>query len=180
MNTTDRGAHLSVCGRYRYVLWRCWDTSLPRVMFVMLNPSTADAIDDDPTIRRCVGFARSWGMGSVWVCNLYPWRATNPRDLPSGPEVHGEVASGLYVNDIFIKDTATRSTKIIVAWGTKIGPCETQPKHVMDLLEFRQVETLGLSKTGQPLHPLFRPGDTIPMRYHRFGIPPRHRRFEKS
>ncbi len=85
------GAVLSADGVYRYRLWRTWDASKPTLAFLMLNPSTADATEDDPTIRRCLGFAKEWGYGSLVVVNLFALRSPNPdalreNDDPVGPE----------------------------------------------------------------------------------------------
>ncbi len=74
-------AVLSPDGVYRYQLVREWDRARPRVAFLMLNPSTADATQNDPTIRKCIAFARSWGCGSLEVVNLFAFRATDPREL---------------------------------------------------------------------------------------------------
>src|SRR5262245_19133112 len=89
-------ALISPCGLYRYWLTRTWDNSLRRVCWVMLNPSTADAEQDDPTIRRCVGFARSWGAGGIIVVNLFAFRASDPKALlraadPVGPDNDGHI-----------------------------------------------------------------------------------------
>ena len=86
-----QGAAIDPTGLYRYSLWREWDANAPRVAFVMLNPSRADANTDDPTLRRCLGFARSWGCGSIEVVNLFAYRASRPDILrvvldPVGPE----------------------------------------------------------------------------------------------
>ena len=83
-------ADFSFCGQYRYTLTRVWSLERGLVLFVGLNPSTADAERDDPTVRRCVGYARRWGFGGVLVANLFAYRATDPRDLlavsyPIGP-----------------------------------------------------------------------------------------------
>jgi Protein of unknown function (DUF1643) len=85
------GAIFDLTNRYRYVLWRTWDRHAPVVTFVMLNPSAADAGNDDPTIRRCVAFARGWGFGGVLVVNLVGCRTAQPVALreasdPSGPD----------------------------------------------------------------------------------------------
>ena len=69
--STLNGAIISDCGKYRYQLWRKWDPSLPVVLFIMLNPSQADASEDDPTIRRCINYAKSWGYGGIYVGNLF-------------------------------------------------------------------------------------------------------------
>lgn len=84
-------AVLSTCGRYRYRLTRTWSQNRPPATFIMLNPSTADAHEDDKTIRRCIGYARRWGLGGLVVVNLYGYRSTNPDELwkvedPVGPD----------------------------------------------------------------------------------------------
>jgi hypothetical protein len=75
------GAEFSDCGTYRYALWRTWNALQPGVLFVGLNPSTADATTDDPTIRRCIGFAKRWGYGGITMANVFAYRATDPREM---------------------------------------------------------------------------------------------------
>ncbi|MGH3977119.1 MAG: DUF1643 domain-containing protein, partial [Pseudonocardiaceae bacterium] len=108
-------AVLSGCGRYRYQLTRTWDPGQQRATFIMLNPSTADAADDDPTIRRCTSYARSWGLGGLMVVNLYAYRATDPADLwkvddPVGPD-----------NDDHLRAVLAAATDVgapvVAAWG---------------------------------------------------------------
>jgi hypothetical protein len=87
----QRGALVSNCGRYRYRLWRLWDAAAPTMVWVLLNPSTADADTDDRTVRRCQSLARREHYGGVILVNLFAWRCTHPRDLrlaadPIGPE----------------------------------------------------------------------------------------------
>lgn len=74
-------AELSKCRTYRYALWRTWDESKPFAMFVGLNPSTADELEDDPTIRRCINFSKLWGYGGLCMVNLFAYRATDPTAL---------------------------------------------------------------------------------------------------
>lgn len=74
-------AKLSDCRTYRYELWRTWDESKPYAMFIGLNPSTADETEDDPTIRRCINFAKTWGYGGLCMTNLFAYRATQPEDM---------------------------------------------------------------------------------------------------
>src|SRR5947209_16246810 len=100
-------------GTYRYSLWRQWSTDCPPVAFIMLNPSTADDRKDDPTIRRCIGFARAWGFGALEVVNLFAYRATDWSKLlevddPVGPE-----------NDDYIVQAVERCPCVVAAWGTK-------------------------------------------------------------
>ncbi len=161
----DRQADISACGRYRYWLTRRWDFDLPTVLFVMLNPSRADARDDDPTIRKCMGFARRWGMGGIEVVNLYPWRATNPADLPAGPEVFGDARFGGHErNAVAIRQAASAADRIVAAWGAKAGPWQSQPDVVLGLLS-GEVEALRLTKHGHPWHPLYVPYDVEPVHF---------------
>jgi len=143
--------------RYRYRLTRTWDPSGPRVNFLMLNPSTADAQVLDPTVRRCVGFARSWGFGAVEVTNLFALRATDPRAL----EAHADPVGA--DNDRAIVDAARRADRVVVAWGTR-GVLGGRAADVAGLIEGLGVRPLALrvTRTGHPGHPLYVPGDVEP------------------
>ena len=109
--TTDTGSkEANVDGHYRYMLGRQWGAP-PFLLWMMLNPSTADATEDDPTIRRCSGFAKHWGFGGLVVVNLFAFRATNPADLraaeqPIGPE-----------NDRHLVNAARSCPRVVAAWG---------------------------------------------------------------
>lgn len=134
-------------GRYRYLLWRRW-ADADSLLFIMLNPSTADAAQDDPTIRRCIGFARAWGFGGVEVVNLFAWRATLPRDLararaPVGPH-----------NDRAIVEAAARSRAVIAAWGVH-GALRGREAEVARLLASTRLRCLGTTIEGAPRHPLY-------------------------
>lgn len=166
----DRGADFSAGPRprYRYTLWRIWDRSRPPVAFVMLNPSTADATDDDATIRRCLGFARAWGAGGLHVVNLYAWRATKPRDLDkAGSAAISETDGQVLTNDLAIMAATSRCERVVVAWGAHTGPSSTRAGLVLDLLRAgrRQIVALGLTQAGQPRHPLFVRADARPFPY---------------
>jgi len=158
----DRGAVISDCGLYRYALWRHWDDR-PRALFIMLNPSTADAEIDDPTIRRCIGFAKSWGLGGVRVVNLYPFRATKPTDLwlAAVPEGYGNIS--------YIEQAVDPAGICIAAWGAH-GK-ENRIREVRNL--FQRISTtlyaLKLTKDGQPGHPLYLAANTIPVVYEPAG-----------
>lgn len=153
-------ARISPCGRYRYSLSRVWATELPQVCFLMLNPSTATAEVDDPTIRRCVGFAKAWGCGGLVVANLFAWRATDPSAIrcaliePVGAE-----------NDAAILE-AVSGRRVIAAWGTH-GTYLKRDRAVAELLVRSgvTVECLGRTKDGHPWHPLYIPGATVPERW---------------
>ena len=82
-------AEISPCGQYRYTLSRQWNPAAPAVMFIMLNPSTADARQDDPTIAKCIQLAQTWGYGRLLVGNLFAWRSPRPQDLPTAPNLIG-------------------------------------------------------------------------------------------
>lgn len=140
-----KGAVLSDDGMYRYSLARNWDAGALPLTFIMLNPSTADAYVDDPTIRRCIGFARDHAFGGIHVINLYAFRATKPADMfraidPVGPD-----------NDQFF-DIDPRGT-VVAAWG--VNARADRVRQVMRLLEGRNVFCLGKTKDGHPRHPLY-------------------------
>lgn len=125
------------------------------VTFVMLNPSTADAEQDDPTIRRCVGFARSWGFARLKVVNLYAYRATDPRDLYAyeGDRVGPE-------NDCTIAKVVGGSDLVVCAWGA--NNANGRDEKVLDLIA--APHSLGLTKNGgKPRHPLYVRADTRPL-----------------
>lgn len=149
-------ATFSTCGLYRYNLLRVWNDMLPRACWIMLNPSTATATTDDPTIRRCMGFARAWGYGGIEVVNLFAWRATDPAELLTqtsekvGPD-----------NDQHILESSARCGVRIAAWGVH-GKLGDRGRHVLAMLThpLREVYHLGLTKDGYPRHPLYVKGDT--------------------
>ena len=140
MNTT---ALLSEDEQYRYQLLRVWDETLPRVLFVMLNPSTADATKDDPTIRRVISFAKSWGYGGVYVGNLFAFRSTDPKGLKYVTDPIGE-------NNIqHIQTMVGLVDKIIYAWGNN----QKEPKWLSELVPTPYC--IDISKKGVPKHPLY-------------------------
>jgi hypothetical protein len=147
-------AELSTCRKYRYALWRTWDESKPFAMFVGLNPSTADEIEDDPTIRRCINFASSWGFGGLCMTNLFAYRATDPNAMfaekdPVGPE-----------NDKWIISLAKEAGILVAAWGND-GVYLGRSKQVQKILP--PLHCLKLNKSGEPSHPLYLPGTTQPV-----------------
>jgi hypothetical protein len=149
-------AILDPSGTYRYWLFRSWDKSLPHVCFCMLNPSTADATCDDPTIRRCIGFAKAWGCGSLSVVNLFAYRATSPKELKLVPD-----PIGLY-NYHFIQQTSHHASMTVAAWGVH-GNQLHQGQVVLPML--KNPVCLGLTSAGHPKHPLYVLQDTPLMSY---------------
>lgn len=144
-----RDAFISVCGKFRYSLTREWGDG-PRLLFVMLNPSTADALEDDPTIRRCIAFAKAEGFGSLEVVNLFAYRATDPADLrragyPIGPDA-----------DWYINMAASQAEKVCLAYGAAPWADE-RIQSVLPLLRQAGHDTycLHITKSGYPGHPLY-------------------------
>jgi len=137
-------------GRYRYSLSREWDLRAQQLCWIMLNPSKASADRDDPTIRRCVGFARRWGYGGIVVVNLFAYVATYPAELLRASDPVGPF------NDDTINQ-ATANRRVVCAWGDAKTPllCNRVTK-VWDLLErtFTPAFCLGTTRLGNPLHPV--------------------------
>lgn len=148
------GALCSSCRLYRYALWRTWGRGEGAVAFVGLNPSTADETMDDPTIRRCIGFAKSWGFAGICMLNIYAFRATDPRDMkatadPVGPQ-----------NDEMLAYYATYCRRIVACWGVRAADARVRQVLSDGVLGSRNVECLGRTKSGAPKHPLYLRADT--------------------
>jgi hypothetical protein len=151
------GAVISDCGRYRYQLWRIWDASKPNVLFVMHNPSTADGLKDDPTIRRCIGFARSWGYGGIYVGNLFPYRATDPDELKALP--FEEVAGNPFEAFKHTSEMVQKCQLHILAYGNPAI------KDFTPAFFDNHWHYLKLTNAGNPCHPLYLIGDLQPKRF---------------
>lgn len=163
---TGSGARISADGIYRYLLWReCGVNPDPETcLFIMLNPSTADGDADDPTIRRCVGFANYFGCDRLEVVNLFAYRATKPADLLNYPKSGGDPVG--FENQANLTDSANRARLIICAWGAHggfIGQDETVLGWLQDV--GKPLYALGLTKGGHPRHPLYVPASTQLIRY---------------
>lgn len=160
MNFINQRAVISPCEKYRYWLWRHIGGDGPPVGFLMLNPSTADAEVDDPTIRRCMGFARDWGASELIVVNLFAYRSTDPKEMkkalsPIGPD-----------NDEAIRTALGHCDLVVAAWGTN-----GRFKHRGDNVR-RQVRQSGhvlhylkLTSKGDPSHPLYLKADLKPVEW---------------
>ena len=140
-------ATADIRGDYRYSLTRVWDPMLPAITFVLLNPSTADANQLDPTLRRCVGFVKRDGYGGMVILNLYAFRTKDPKVMlaaadPVGPE-----------NDSVL---ASVTGTVVAGWGTNASP-----KRVAQARAFLPpLQALGVTKDGHPRHPLYVRADT--------------------
>lgn len=153
-----RDAVIDESRTYRYLLTRTWNENEPPAVFIMLNPSTADAEVDDPTIRRCITFAKAWKCGGLRVVNVFAYRATDPKKLltvkdPIGPE-----------NQKYICETITNAGLIIAAWGSTDVPQTKAFSMVKQAIENANVflHCLGTTKHAYPRHPLYLRNDTMP------------------
>lgn len=149
------GTELSACGRYRYRLTRTWDVHRAPLTFVMLNPSTADAYEDDPTIRRCVGFARREGAGGLVVVNLYALRAVNPSFIKVASEPVGAYADDVLIAVALAIGRRAQLQPIVCAWG--VGAARERVEVALELLNDARADLvcLGTTKDGHPRHPLY-------------------------
>lgn len=166
------GATLSECRSYRYALWRRWNDSRIRdieskdlgpdfsrmVAFIGLNPSTADETADDPTIRRCIGFAKLWGFDGMCMLNLFALRATDPEEMKRHSEPIG------VHNDACLRRGVRLFGKTIACWGVH-GSHMNRHYAIRGFIQPSQLWHLGLTKSGQPKHPLYLRADTEPVQW---------------
>ncbi len=153
-----------ITGDYRYLLWREWDSNLKTVSFIMFNPSRADAEINDPTITRCINFAKSWGYGRLEVVNLFAYRTSKPSLLKQAVEPIGKD------NDRYIVEAVKRSDKVILAWGNH-GTWQKQDLYVLQLLKnYKHLYSLGITKKGCPRHPLYLRSTIKPQMYNNCSL----------
>jgi hypothetical protein len=146
----NKGAIFSDCRQYRYLLWRIWDDKKPCIMFIMLNPSTADENEDDSTIRKCIQFAKWLGYGGIYVGNLFSYRSTNPAELRKSNLLQIDILGK--DNDRYLEKVAEKCEKIIFAWGDN-GKLFNRDKDMMKL--FPHGYCLGRTMNNNPKHPLY-------------------------
>jgi len=149
-------AAISECKKYRYSLDRIWDFDKPRVLFIMHNPSTANENTDDPTIRRCIKFAQDWGYGGICVGNLFPYRATDPKELL---KLEHEEMADTCINEVYLSVMANECERHILAFGNPIAP------YLHSMLPKVEWEALKLTKKGNPCHPLYLRSDLKPFTF---------------
>lgn len=153
----EKSARISECGRFRYSLTRHWSDG-DALVFVMLNPSTADATLDDPTIRRCVGFAKREGFAGIHVANLYAFRATDPKDLLTCGDAVGPMNDAHL--SLLLTEQVQRGNPVVAAWGSWPDRDPDRVANVLDLGGGRvDWRCLGHTKGGAPRHPLYVRGD---------------------
>lgn len=145
-----RGASFDRTGAYRWRLWRAWDRPGPTVAFVMLNPSRADAEVDDPTIRRCMGFAFDWGASRLEVVNLFGACTSSPAELRAFDEPVGRG------NDRALRAALKAAEVVVVAWGVH-GTMLGRARALAPRLLRHDPVCLGVTRDGHPRHPLYIP-----------------------
>lgn len=150
---TSAGAVFSQDRKYRYRLWRIWDESKPVCAFIMLNPSTADEFVLDPTVRKCVAYAKKWGYGALEVGNIFALKSTSPALLYSEPDPVGPL------NDANLMDISHSASLVVAAWGVH-GEYRNRGAQVRTMIP--DMHCLSLTKGGQPGHPLYLKGDVEP------------------
>ncbi len=151
----DKGANFSECEKYRYSLWRIWDDSKNNALFIGLNPSTADAEIDDPTIRRCINYAKGWGYGGLYMANLFAYRATDPKVMKKALDPVGPY------NNSYLIELADQCGIVVCAWGNH-GRFKNQDRRVKHLIP-KMLHCLEKSKHGNPKHPLYLKKNLVPI-----------------
>jgi Uncharacterized protein conserved in bacteria len=157
LDTGSSWAVISECGRYRYELGRRWDSTGPLLEWIMLNPSTADASADDPTIRRCMAFAKRWGYGGIVVRNLFALRATNPQALLARDLIDS------ISPDNFVYLSRLDADCTIAAWGAHAATLEW--RNAGFRIRRPNLFCLGVNANGSPKHPLYVPSSRTPIRW---------------
>jgi hypothetical protein len=164
MNYLEASAQISDCGRYRYLLTRVWDPDRPLMGACLLNPSTADGTQDDPTLRKLVGFAARWGHGGLLLGNCYAWRATDPLDLKREARRYTDLWGE---NDLYLEEVARRCRTILVGWGNNVLTSYDERRAVRILEQCPNLVCLSMTKKGRPQHPLYIRYEAHPQPYRR-------------
>ena len=152
----NKNATFSDCRKYRYALSRTWNGKKKTILFIGLNPSTADEKVDDPTIRRCINYAQNWGYGSLLMVNLFAYRATMPTELKN---VKNPIGND---NDLHIIELSKKADLAVAAWGNE-GSHLNRDKEVKKLIP--NLMCLKINKSGQPAHPLYQKKDLKLIKY---------------
>lgn len=154
MQYISQKARFSRCRRYRYSLERQWQSGTGKVLFIGLNPSTADHRQDDPTIRRCVRFAKDWGYAGMEVVNLFAFRATYPADLKAAADPIGPA------NNRWIKHCHAQADLTVACWGND-GIFMDRAQTVVQQLD--TLHCLQMNRSLQPAHPLYMRAELTPV-----------------
>lgn len=146
--TQYSSAQFSPDRRHRYALWRTWDQSKEIAMFIGLNPSTADEVKNDPTVTRCINYAKKWRCGGIIMSNIFAYRATDPKIMKSAADPVGPE------NDEWLLKLADEADLIVAVWGNH-GNFIKRGETVVKLLNKSELHCLDINKTGHPKHPLY-------------------------
>ena len=149
-----RNTVFSACRTYRYALWREWIGGEGYAMFIGLNPSTADEVQDDPTIRRCIAYAKAWGYSAMCMTNIFAFRATDPNDMKEALDPVGQE------NDSYLLKLSRDAGIVIAAWGVH-GTFGGRNRAVMSMIP--RLYCLKITKDGHPGHPLYLPKTITPI-----------------
>lgn len=161
------GAIFSTCRKYRYALFRLWNLNEPLVMFIGLNPSTANEHDNDPTIRRVMKFAFDWGYGGVYMMNLFPLVSTDPAALSNFYSPFHDIEDAENIK--WLEKAYDKCEEVIFAWGA--FP-QAQKKAEQVIKMFPSAKALEINQDGSPRHPLYVKGDRIPIPFVRVHLLP--------
>jgi hypothetical protein len=174
VGTAESGAVFDASGSFRYELWRSWDQTKSEIVFIMLNPSTADDTVNDPTIKRCISFAQTWKYGSLRVVNLFAYRATDHRLLlktrdPVGPDNDRFIETALRTDGSDLPGSPLHGSPlpgshktVVLAWGNRGALLERGDQVIALAAKHakRRLRCFGYTKEGQPCHPLYLPGNS--------------------
>ena len=152
------GAEFDASMKYRYKLWRGWNLARPKLLWILLNPSTADELKDDPTLKRCIKFSLLWNFGGLEIVNLFAFRSTGPALLAKVDAVGPH-------NDDHILGAISLAHEIVVGWGN-YGDLHGRGKEVIELIRKsgfnKPIRCLGHTRSGNPRHPLYMPYSALP------------------
>lgn len=157
-SVVKKDAEISFCGRFRYWLSRHWEPGERALPIIMLNPSTADSSNDDPTIRRCMSFARREDFGGIRVVNLFAFRATSPDDMKAAPDPFGPEGSNS-INNV-LAAAKLLDIPVLAAWGAHGGHLDRAASVITSAKGYGvRLLCLGTTAAGHPRHPLYVKGD---------------------
>ncbi|KXK56266.1 MAG: hypothetical protein UZ05_CHB002000279 [Chlorobi bacterium OLB5] len=154
-NNKYSGAEFSEDRKYRYKLWRIWDESKNKVQFIGLNPSSANETEPDNTLTRCINFAKSWGFGGMFMTNLFAYVSTDPKKLITSDE-------DLFKNNRVLLEVSVECEMTVFCWGC-FKEAKLRAKDIIEL--FDEPFCIRKTKSGNPEHPLYLPGNLKPIRY---------------
>lgn len=152
----EKDAELSSCRKYRYALWRTWDEDKMKVMFIGLNPSTANEFKDDPTVTRCISYAKQWGYGGIIMGNIFAYRTSSTDEMKRAEDPIGRE------NDAWLNRLSEQADIIVAMWGN-LGDFRNRSAEVCDM--FPDLMCFSINATDQPHHTRGLPDGITPIPY---------------